>query len=253
MAYLITDNTNRITGIITIGGKPEETEDQHIYEIYVGDIPSVAIPNLELYSYDGHTFTRIPETEIKQYYINEYKNAKIETLSGFCNFFIISGIDVNGEHYSLQTEDQMNIMRLGLQAMSPNDSSILVYHSDGKPARIYSKEEMEYIYHKAVAWINYHVTYYNLLKQYINTLENVNDVLNINYNTPLPEEYNKQLHDFVDVSPYEDFSFVEIYDTNTYDYIITKIDATQCIEDYKKTRKKIEEEIKQSIQYDKNN
>lgn len=246
MAFIITDKNNMITSIITIGGAPEPVPDQNVYEIYPGDIPSSAISDLGSYSYDGKRFTKIPSKDIKQFHIEEYKMAKIETMRSMCNFCITSGIDVNDEHYSLTTEDQLNITRLGLQAMDERDSSILVYHADTKPARVYSKQEMEYIYHKAVIWINYHITYFNLLKQYIETLTNVLDVLTVNYLMDLPKEYMTQLNEYVDISEY-DFQFIEFIDTITYEGIIPKIDATFCITEWEKEMKRKEEQIKNEI------
>lgn len=246
MAFIITDKNNMITSIITIGGSPEADPDQNVYEIYPGDIPQTAISDLSSYSYDGKRFTKIPSKDIKQFHIEEYKTAKIETMRTLCNFNITAGIDVDDEHYSLTTEDQLNITRLGLQAMDERDSSILVYHADGKPARIYSKQEMEYIYHKAVMWINYHITYFNLLKQYIGTMTNVMDVLAVNYLMELPKEYVDQLNEYVDISEY-DFQFIEFTDTMTYEGIIPKIDATLCIDEWKKEMKRKEEQIKSEI------
>lgn len=246
MAFIITDKNNMITSIITIGGAPEPAPDQNVYEIYPGDIPPSAVSDLGSYSYDGKRFTKIPSRDIKQFHIEEYKMAKIETMCSICNFCITSGIDVNDEHYSLTTEDQLNITRLGLQAMDERDSSILVYHADTKPARVYSKQEMEYIYHKAVIWINYHITYFNLLKQYIETLTNVLDVLAVNYLMDLPEEYMTQLNEYVDISEY-DFQFIEFVDTITYEGIIPKIDATFCIAEWEKEMKRKEEQIKNEI------
>lgn len=246
MAYLMTNEYDRIIGIVTIGGKPAESDTQKVYEIYAGDIPPLAIPNLGAYSYDGKTFTKLSDIEIKQTCIKEYKISKIETMRSMCNFSIISGIDIGDDHYSLNTEDQLNIARLGVLSENPNNIIKLVYHADGKQCRIYSNEEMSYLYHKSSEWINYHTTYFNLLKQYIESLTNVLDVLNVNYLMELPDEYMEQLNEYVDVKPY-DFQFTTFVDTKTYDGIVPKIDATFCIEEWKKEMKKQEDIIKETI------
>lgn len=246
MNYIITDKYNQITGIVLIGGKPEPPCNGHVYEIYCGDIPKHIICDLGSYSYDGHIFDKIPPSVQRQYHVDEYRSAKLASMSSMCNSMIIYGIDIGEDHYSLTTEDQINLTRMGLQANDPNDTSKLIYHPDGKPLRIYTKEEMSFLYNKATAWIEYNTIYFNLLKQVIMIAENVDDFINLNYNTKLPPGYQEQLEEFIDISSY-DFNIFEIIDSADYTNIIPKIDASNSVKVFEREMKQREEQIKNEI------
>jgi predicted DNA-binding ArsR family transcriptional regulator len=45
----------------------------------------------------------------------------------------------------------------------------------------------------AEAHKNYHMTYYNALKAYINSLENIEDIAAVTYGTAVPEEFQSEV------------------------------------------------------------
>lgn len=228
MNYIITDKFNRVTGFIGIGGEPIPPEDGHVYPVYGGSIPIHIQQDIGSYTYDGISFVKLSDKEIKQQHADEYKEAKLASMSSICNFLITNGIDIGEDHYSLKMEDQVNIARLGLQADDPNNNSRLIYHPDGKVIRVYSKEEMSFLYHKATEWINYNTTYYNLLKQMIMSTQDVDDILPLKYHSQLPSEYQDQLTEYTDIEPY-DFNIFEITDNADYNNIVMKIDITKWV------------------------
>ena len=63
------------------------------------------------------------------------------------------------------------------------------YHADGQLCRIYEPEEMIGLVRKALSWIVYHTTYYNLLKHQIQEMVTEKEVKDVYYGCPLKEEY----------------------------------------------------------------
>lgn len=243
MIRIITNKAdNHILQFIGIGGSISDTETTKVHHIEPDAIPPEVITDITSYEYDGTQFTKIDPLTIQQQHIPDYQIQKTASMSEICSYMIINGIDFNGEHYSLTPTDQINLSRLGAEARSDNPPT-LIYHADGKDCRVYSQEEMISLVTKANAWISYNTTYYNLLKQYINSCNTVDSILRIDYFTPLPSPYAEELSEMVDISPYDDFPIIPIKDPNDYSSIIPTIDATECINDYKEEEKRKHQEM----------
>jgi hypothetical protein len=116
----------------------------------------------------------------------EEKNKKITEMCAICQTTITNGIDVNDEHYRLNTTDQINLT--SLYSLAQLGQSV-PYHADGKVCKIFTPEEMITLVQTATAWITYHTTYYNLLKNQINEMETVEEVNNVYYGMTLKDEY----------------------------------------------------------------
>lgn len=231
MITIVTDKFNKILSFIVVGGDPELDDGKKMYKIDPECIPKEVIEDITSFEYNGFVFTKLNKQVIQQQNIDSYKSAKISSMSSMCSLLITEGIDYNGEHYSLTDIDQLNLSRLGMQAGLDN-APALVYHPDGKPCRVYSSEEMLGLVNKASAWISYNTTYYNLLKQYIeNNIVEVSSVIAIKYFDQLPPYYQDQLNDMVDISSY-DFDITPIQDYTSYDNVVPKISAEDCLKDY---------------------
>ena len=107
------------------------------------------------------------------------KRSVISRLSGTCNTKITSGFSVklsDGKDYQfkLTPEDQLNLLSLENQLNSGAVS--FLYHATGQPCRFFSKEDMYKIINTFRRYTLYHTTYFNMAKQYINSLTNVADV-----------------------------------------------------------------------------
>lgn len=141
----------------------------------------------------------IPINQINPYEnltIEQVKETKLKELSYVCNQTIESGIDVkmlDGKvhHFSLTVQDQLNL--ISLQAMKEQGVEQIPYHADGELCKFYTAIEIQMIITEATKFKTYHTTYYNALKNYINSLEDPYVIANIQYGIELPEEYQSDV------------------------------------------------------------
>jgi len=123
------------------------------------------------------------------------REAKINKMSQTCNQVIEAGFDIelSGkiEHFSLTTQDQLNL--ISLSSMAANGMEAIPYHADGEICRFYSNAEMQAIVARATAFKIYHTTYYNALKNYINSLDTIEAIAAITYGVELPEAYQSDV------------------------------------------------------------
>lgn len=136
-----------------------------------------------------------PENDpVDQGSIDFIRQSKIAEMSHQCRKTIEAGIDVElrGEmkHFSLDTQDQLNLMSLGVMAQT---QEMIPYHADGESCIFYTAEEISQIVSAATNHKVYHTTYYNALKNYINSLETIEEIAAIEYGTPIPEEYKTEV------------------------------------------------------------
>lgn len=135
-----------------------------------------------------------PTDEIEEESIAFVRMHKIAEMSATCRKTIEAGVDVElrGEnhHFSLDTQDQLNLMSLGVMAQT---QSMIPYHADGETCIFFTAEEISQIVSAATAHKVYHTTYYNALKNYINALETIEDIAAITYGTPIPDEYKSEV------------------------------------------------------------
>ena len=128
--------------------------------------------------------------------IDYVRTAKISELSLNCRRTIEAGfdLDIRGEtkHFSLTTQDQLNLMSLSI-TIQTQTQSLIPYHADGEECEFYTVEEINQIISEATTFKNYHLSYYNSLKAYINTLDTIEAIAAITYGTPVPDEYKSDV------------------------------------------------------------
>ena len=134
-----------------------------------------------------------PNEEVTVDYV---KTAKIAEMNSVCNKVIENGIDVmlsdgNIYHFSLTTQDQLNLITL--QSMIVAGETSIPYHADGELCRYYSVEDISTVMDSATAHKTFHVTYFNSLKVYINALDNITDISAVQYGVNIPEEYQSDI------------------------------------------------------------
>ena len=139
--------------------------------------------------------TPIPEPTPEQAADLEFvREAKLLEMSRDCRAAIEVGFDliIRGEtyHFSLTTQDQLNLMNLNLMAQT---EQLIPYHADGEECVFYTPEEIREIISAATSFKNYQIAYHNALKVYINTLDNIEDIGAITYGTPIPDEYKSDV------------------------------------------------------------
>lgn len=128
--------------------------------------------------------------------IEEQKSALIARMSDECNAIIINGFDMilddnEQHHFSLKTEDQLKIQALGLKAKS--GETVLPYHADGEPCRFFSVQEILNLNTQMESIIEYQTTYFNSLRDYINSMETSDDLQSVEYGMPIPVEYQSKV------------------------------------------------------------
>lgn len=134
-----------------------------------------------------------PNTEITVDYV---KNVKIAEMSNTCNKIITNGIDVqlsdgNTYHFSLTTQDQLNLITLS--TLIAAGQTEIPYHADGELCRYYSVEDITIITETATAHKTYHVTYFNSLKAWVSAMDNIDDITTVQYGDTIPEEYQSDI------------------------------------------------------------
>lgn len=120
------------------------------------------------------------------------KSIKIPELSNACNEAINAGTTIqfsNGpsEMFTYNIDDQANISEM-TNAMIMGATSY-PYHASGDDCRMYSKDEIVQIYSTLSALKTHHLTYYNQLRAYVNSLTSAEDVYNVQYGQELTGIY----------------------------------------------------------------
>ena len=123
--------------------------------------------------------------------IDDVKSQKVSYLSSTCNALIEQGVDVeiNGivEHFSYKIEDQNNI-KDAFDLSSITNMSV-PYHCDGGNCKLYTPEQIRSIYIAEKTNLTHHQTYFNQMKMYINSLDDIDTVSIISYGDELTGEF----------------------------------------------------------------
>lgn len=124
------------------------------------------------------------------------KAEKIAELANNCQEAINNGADVKladgtTEHFSFAIEDQQNLSVLDVFGGDR------VYHADGQAEKIYSEADIDTIYSELNKHKNTQLIYYNLLKQYVNSLTDASAIKAVVYGQDLTGIYAAQYAKFI--------------------------------------------------------
>lgn len=123
--------------------------------------------------------------------LEEVVASKIKSLSETCERLIINGVDVmigvTTQHFSYSLGDQNNIDQAFTLAVQTGLS--VPYHCDDGNCTLYSVEDITKIYVAEKSNLTHHQTYFNQLKQYVKSLNDIELVNNVNYGDKLTGEY----------------------------------------------------------------
>ena len=193
-------------------------------------LPQTTYNNKELYHYNLIEQNKITLDELSnidssysmkysRYYLNieelrpfiESGEVELESLKDtfikyarlMCNAYIELGTDIelndgNTYHFSLSIEDQQNI-KSAVDFANLTQSSV-PYHADGELCTMFSVEDINKIYANSIMYITYHTTYFNMLKNYIQSCNDAETIIKSYYLMELPEEYNNKLNDIISQS-----------------------------------------------------
>lgn len=120
----------------------------------------------------------------------EAKREAIKRLSSICKKKITSGFSIilsDGESYDfkLTTEDQLNLMSIEGQLNAGAET--FIYHATNQPCRFFSREDMTKIITTFKRYTLYHTTYFNVAKQYINSLVDIEKANTFTYGADVSE------------------------------------------------------------------
>lgn len=118
------------------------------------------------------------------------KRDVIKRLSSMCKHKITSGFSVvlsdkETYNFKLTTEDQLNLMSIESQLNAGAET--FLYHATDQPCKFFSREDMTKIISTFKCYILYHTTYFNVAKQYINSLTDIEKVNRFTYGTDVSE------------------------------------------------------------------
>lgn len=150
--------------------------------------------NILTLSNDGSIYVEpeIPE-DMPEYVpsLDILRISKINELSMICESQIVTGVDVEidgiMEHFSYKLEDQGEIKSAFDLALQTGMS--VPYHSDGNGCKLYTPNQMVSIYVAEQTNLTHHKTYFNQLKMYVNTLDDIEEVKGIAYGDELTGKY----------------------------------------------------------------
>lgn len=138
----------------------------------------------------------LPVDPIEEVTVEYVKNAKISEMNNTCNKVITNGFGAilsDGEfhHFSLTTQDQLNLITLS--SLVESGETAIPYHADGELCKFYSAEDIGTIITMATSFKTYHVSYFNALRAYIESLDTIENIRAVTYGTPIPEEYQSEV------------------------------------------------------------
>lgn len=192
-------NTYKLDTVSSRSCKVIDEEGQHV--IYMNSDDNIAYLKNALDEGDyaqviakWGTERFVPITSVSN--LPELRAELVSKMSEECHNAITKGFDIDQglskEHYELRTEDQLMIQALMLKVKSGQTDN-LPYHSQGNSCRFYTPEEITTLNAKMEAVITYHTTYFNSLRDYINSIKEPNVLSTIKYGCDIPEEYQSEV------------------------------------------------------------
>ena len=155
--------------------------------------------------------------------IEELKERRIKQISKDGEDDIFSGDEVTFEDgttktYTFGLDDQNNLQTyLSLIAQIPDKSKIAIpYHAIGEICQNYTAKQIVEVYFTLQVKLLRVYTYVNMLRLYINSLNDIEQVKNIHYGTILPQQYQDQMNMIMSESIDTIMEIKEQYD---FDYI----------------------------------
>ena len=115
---------------------------------------------------------------------------KIKEMSEICHETIVGGVSVMFSdnalhHFALTIEDQINL--LSLKSQIDGGATELIYHETNCLCRAYKARDISLLIETAERHKNYHTTYFNALKHYINSLYDIEQIKKVEYGIQLSE------------------------------------------------------------------
>ena len=165
------------------------SDDETIYSFKAVNRPNTKVVTIEKISEEE--FNRLQSLLNSEQIIVANKtllakaiNETVTNLSEICNNKIISGFSVvlsDGSKHSfrLTSEDQINLLSLENQLNSGEQT--FIYHATGMPCKVFLRKDMVKIIKAYRKHVLYHTTYFNVAKQYVNSLTDIDKIQSFAY------------------------------------------------------------------------
>jgi hypothetical protein len=126
----------------------------------------------------------------------EAKQSKINQLSDQCKAFINAGFSIvlsdgNSYDFELTTEDQLNLM--SIEGLLKSGAETIIYHASNLPCRVFLRTDMLKVIKAFRRHVTYHTTYFNVAKQYINSLTDMEKINKFSYGTDVSVAINDRI------------------------------------------------------------
>jgi len=124
--------------------------------------------------------------------IDYVRQKKLREMSEACADAIEFGFDIqlsdgHIHHFSLTIVDQVMIMALAQKAKA--GQTVLPWHADGEACEFFSPEDILRVNSAMEDLITYNETYFNSLKQYILSMNVIEQINAVTYGQEIPEAY----------------------------------------------------------------
>lgn len=185
--------------LISNNGIGVYTEDRLLITSYGGYSTIYKIVSKDMIlSSDGSVFDGEIDDDEEEKTLDELKEDKIKLMSKTCEDIIHNGVDVlleSGEvkHFSLSTNDQLNLFGKRVQLEVGNESSVFEYHADGEPCKFFSYSDMSKIIEYSMYYVSFHTTYVNSMFSWIRGCTSKEELDNIVYGMDIPEEFQSSV------------------------------------------------------------
>jgi hypothetical protein len=89
--------------------------------------------------------------------------------------------DYESYNFKLTAEDQLNL--ISIEGQLNAGAETVIYHATGQPCRVFSRDDMLKVIKAFRQHVTYHTTYFNVAKQYINSLTDIEKINQFSYGT----------------------------------------------------------------------
>ena len=190
---LLNEHNNSVMGNYsdyTVLYKASEEDEKNVFYISNGEIYVEHDTDTDN---SNDTQVELTPEELEQQKLENFirvKQSKIEELRNICQEKIEDGVYVDNKKYSYTIQDQSNI--LNAMNLAKETGLEVPYHADDEPCTLYDYSTIASIYMQQQMNLTENQTYFNQLKQYINSINDVeqaDDIIAIVYGQELTGEY----------------------------------------------------------------
>lgn len=159
--------------------------------------------------------SKILNIPLKELTLVEVKENKIKELSEECENKIYEGADItlpsDGKtyHFSFTLNDQNNIKTCF--DLSVASGSKIPYHADGEACKLFEEKDLVTLYAEEQFYITKHTTFFNYLKQQIMSLETIDEVEAVTYETDLTGDFLVGYSDIITYSEASKNAIISTY------------------------------------------